>query len=82
MPSLTPLEVAANTPPARLTAAIISSDSTANCPETALIPPRAFSKSLALILNCLNIAIAPSAVLLISVKVGAKVDLAKASRDF
>ena len=69
---------ASNTPPVRLIAVIMSSDSTANFLETALIAPSLPSRSTADILNCLIIAMAPSAVFSILVKVGANSVFAKA----
>ena len=80
LPVLTSFEALANTPPVRLTAAIMSSDSTANFPATALMEPNIPSKSLASNPNCLKIAMEPSTVLFILVKVGDKSDLAKACR--
>ena len=62
MPSLTPLPAAANTPPVRWIAIIISLASTANFAATALIDPRDPSSSLLEILNCLIKAIEPSTV--------------------
>ena len=73
VPWLTPLLAAANTPPVLWIAAIISLASTANPAATALILPRAFSKSTVLIENCFISAILPSTVWLISLNVGASV---------
>ena len=73
---------ALNAPPVRRIAAIISEDSTANFPATALIDDNAPSSSSDWILNCLNIATAPSVVLVILSNVGARSVLAKACKDF
>ena len=79
VPSLTPLLAEENTPPTRWIAVIISLDSTANCPATALIDPRAPSNSDVCNLNCLKAAIAPYVVFLRLSNVGAKSALARAS---
>ena len=63
-------------------AAIMSPDSTANWAATAFTEPRAFSKSPALIPNCLIRAILPSTVLFRLSKEGAKELKANALRAF